>query len=89
MENIIISEERDGKNFGAFMGIELVPGALVGVRGKFYEFAVFDDSYSDKAEEYDKQFPYMQKLKLPGQCAVKNGEILDMKMYALVKDYEN
>ncbi len=60
---------KDGKNFGAFMGIELVPGALEGVRGKFYESAVFDDSYSDKAEEYDKQFPYMQKLKLPGQWA--------------------
>ena len=38
-----------------------------GVRGKFYESKVFEDSYSDKV--YDKQFPYMQKLKLPGQWA--------------------
>lgn len=58
---------KDGKNFDAFMGIELVPGGLEGVRGKFYEAKVFEDSYSDKVEEYDKLFPYMQKLKLPGQ----------------------
>jgi putative acetyltransferase len=57
----------DGKNFDAFMGIELAPCGLAGVRGKFYESKVFEDSYSDKVEEYDKQFPYMQKLKLPGQ----------------------
>lgn len=61
----ITTNER--KNFDAFMGIELVPGALDGVRGKFYESKVFEDSYSDKVEEYDKQFPYMQKLKLSGQ----------------------
>lgn len=56
----------DGKNFDAFMGIELVPGGLNGVRGKFYESKAFEDCESDKAEDYDKQFPYMQKLKLPG-----------------------
>lgn len=59
----------EDKNFDAFMGIELVPGGLDRVRGKFYESKVFEDSYSDKVEEYDKQFPYMQKLKLPGQWA--------------------
>lgn len=51
------------------MGIELIPGGLDGVEGKFYESKVFDDSYSDKVEEYDKKFPYMEKLKLPGQWA--------------------
>ncbi|MDP4093369.1 MAG: N-acetyltransferase [Bacillota bacterium] len=60
---------KDGKNFSAFMGIELVPGGLNGVKGKFYESKVFEDSYSDKVEEYDKKFPYMEKLKLPGQWA--------------------
>jgi predicted N-acetyltransferase YhbS len=60
---------KDGKNFNAFMGIELIPGGLDGVKGKFYESKVFDDSYSDKVEEYDKKFPYMEKLKLPGQWA--------------------
>lgn len=58
---------KDGKNFNAFMGVELVTGGLDGVKGKFYESKVFDDSYSDKAEQYDKEFPYMEKLKLPGQ----------------------
>jgi len=58
---------RDGKNFNAFMGIELVHGGLDGVKGNFHESTVFDDSNSEKAEEYDKKFPYMEKLKLPGQ----------------------
>ena len=49
------------------MGIELVPGGLDGVKGKFYESKVFEDSYFDRSEEYDKQFPYIQKLKLSGQ----------------------
>lgn len=58
---------RDGKNFDAFMGLELVPGGLKGVSGKFYESEVFDNLDALKTEEYDKQFPYMEKLKLPGQ----------------------
>lgn len=58
---------KDGKNFDAFMGIELVHGGLDGIKGRFYESKVFDDSCSDKVEEYGKKFPYMEKLKLPGQ----------------------
>ncbi len=59
---------KDGKNFDAFMGIELVPGGLDGVKGKFYESKAFDDCNNEEAaEEYDKKFPYMEKLKLPGQ----------------------
>ncbi|HEX3027816.1 MAG TPA: N-acetyltransferase [Clostridia bacterium] len=59
---------KDGKNFNAFMGIELVAGGLDGVKGKFFESKVFDDcSNEEAAEEYDKKFPYMEKLKLPGQ----------------------
>lgn len=59
----------EGKNLDAFMGIELVPGGLQGVSGKFYESKLFENIDPDKVEEYDKQFPYMQKLKLPGQWA--------------------
>lgn len=60
---------KDGKNFDAFMAIELIRGGLDGVKGKFYESEAFENSNSDKAEEYDKKFPYMEKLKLPGQWA--------------------
>lgn len=58
---------KDGKNFDAFMGYEIVQGAFCDVQGKFYESEVFEQSNSEKAEEYDKNFPFMEKLKLPGQ----------------------
>lgn len=58
---------KDGKNFDAFMAIELVQGGLDGVKGKFYESDVFDECIPEIVEEYDKKFPYMEKLKLPGQ----------------------
>lgn len=57
----------DYKNFDAFMGIELVPNALKDVTGRFFESEVFDNLQNDKVEEFDKTFPYMEKLKLPGQ----------------------
>lgn len=57
----------NGKNFDAFMGIELVPNALKEVKGKFYESELFDHLDPKKVDEYDKRFPYMEKLKLPGQ----------------------
>lgn len=57
----------DGKNFPAFMGIELVEGALKNVKGKFYEAEIFHNLPPEAVEEYDKKFPYMEKLKLPGQ----------------------
>lgn len=56
-----------GKNFPAFMGIELVPGSLAGVRGKFFEADVFESLPAEEVEEYDKGFPYMPKLNLAGQ----------------------
>lgn len=58
---------KEGKNFNAFMGYEIVPNAFSNVKGKYYESVVFDQLYPDKVEEYDKKFPYMEKLKLPGQ----------------------
>ncbi|MDB1922409.1 N-acetyltransferase [Clostridium tertium] len=58
---------KDSKNFSAFMGIELINDGLKDVHGKFFESKVFENLDTEKVEEFDKQFPYMQKLKLPGQ----------------------
>lgn len=58
---------KDSKNFPAFMAIELVPNGLKDVHGRFYESKVFEELIEEKVEEFDKKFPYMQKLKLPGQ----------------------
>ncbi|MFR4350264.1 MAG: GNAT family N-acetyltransferase [Roseburia sp.] len=58
----------DGKNFDAFMGLELTEGAFAPMRGgKFYEAAVFGTLTEEAAAEYDRDFPQMEKLKLPGQ----------------------
>lgn len=57
----------DGKNFAAFMGCELVPGGLNYPGARFYEAEVFENLPEAEAEEYDKQFPQMPKLRLPGQ----------------------
>jgi putative acetyltransferase len=57
----------DNKNFPAFMGIELAQDGFKDVRGKFYESEVFENLLPEKVEEFDKKFPYMEKLKLPGQ----------------------
>ncbi|MGN0678809.1 MAG: GNAT family N-acetyltransferase [Oscillospiraceae bacterium] len=49
-----------------FLCIELTPGYLDGVTGKYYtpKCYLVDE---EKAEEFDKQFPPKEKLKLPGQ----------------------
>jgi predicted N-acetyltransferase YhbS len=57
----------DGKNFDAFMALELTPGSLSNVRGKFYEAEVFENLPDDEVDEFNKQFPPMEKLRLPGQ----------------------
>lgn len=57
----------DGENFDQFMGIELVKDGLKDIKGKFYESSAYEDSNSPKADEYDKSFPYMMKLKMPWQ----------------------
>lgn len=56
-----------GKNFPAFMGIELQPDGLAGIHGKFYETETFENLPPDRVDEYDQAFPHMPKLKLPGQ----------------------
>ena len=57
----------DGKNFPAFQGIELVPGGLAHPGARFFEPEVYDRLPQEQVNEYDKKFPYLEKLRLPGQ----------------------
>jgi predicted N-acetyltransferase YhbS len=57
----------DGKNFDAFMGIELVEDGMKSIKGKFYESKVFENLPKEEVEEYNKKFPQLQKLRFPGQ----------------------
>ncbi|WP_423190392.1 GNAT family N-acetyltransferase [Alkalibacterium sp. f15] len=56
-----------GKNFEAFMGIELTENSLQDVKGKFYASPIFENIPEDKVEAYNQKFPPLQKLKFPGQ----------------------
>lgn len=56
-----------GETFDAFMAIELVPGGLADVRGKFYEAPVFHDLPPAEAAAYDRRFPPLEKRRFPGQ----------------------
>ena len=62
----------DGSNFDAFMGYELQENALSENNGKFYEpesldCDIHDGEYMRRLEEFDKDYPYMEKKVLPGQ----------------------
>lgn len=57
----------DGKNFDAFMGIELVEGRLADFGGKFYESEVFEDLPEAENEEFTKGFDAPVKRKFPCQ----------------------
>lgn len=57
----------DGKNFDAFMGIELVEGGLKNFGGKFVEPDVFKDLSKEENEEFTKQFNPPDKQKFPCQ----------------------
>jgi len=57
----------DGKNFPAFMGYELIDSGLSNSSGRFFEAAVFENLTPEDVDEFDKSFPSMPKLKLPGQ----------------------
>lgn len=57
----------DGKNFEAFMGIELVEGGLADFGGKFYESEVFEDLSEAENEEFTKEFDAPVKRKFPCQ----------------------
>ena len=62
----------DGSNFDAFMGYELQKDALNSITGRFYEADVLecdihDENYMRAVDEFDKDFPYMEKKVLPHQ----------------------
>ena len=56
----------EGEDASFFLCKELIPGYLNGITG---EYATPQGYFVDeaKAEEFDKNFPYKEKLKLPGQ----------------------
>lgn len=57
----------DGKNFDAFMGIELVEGGLSNFGGKFIEPPVFEELPEEENEEFTKGFDTPAKQKFPCQ----------------------
>ncbi|CAO3640214.1 unnamed protein product [Cunninghamella blakesleeana] len=56
---------KDGKNFDAFMAIELIPNGLKNIHGKFYQ--LLDSISSKEIEEHNKKFPPLQKQYFPSQ----------------------
>ncbi|MCL2574653.1 MAG: N-acetyltransferase [Defluviitaleaceae bacterium] len=49
--------DRNGNNYPAFMAMELAPGYLSSVSGKFIESDIFNDDINrEGAKQYDKQF---------------------------------
>lgn len=57
----------DGKNFDAFLGIELVEGGLSEFGGRFIEPEVFEELSEEENEEFTKHFRTPEKQKFPGQ----------------------
>ncbi len=57
----------DGKNFDAFMGIELFEGSMKGIKGKFHESEVFKYIPKEEVEAFNIKFPKLKKLNFPDQ----------------------
>lgn len=57
----------EGENFDAFMGIELSPGSMDGIHGKFYFSKVFEELNQDDVEKFNEEFPEMKKQYFPAQ----------------------
>lgn len=57
----------DGKNFDAFLGIELCPGGLSSRPGRFHESPVFENLPPAEVEQYNKNFPLLRKQYFPEQ----------------------
>ncbi len=57
----------EGKNFDAFLGIELIPGAMAKVHGRFRESAVFADLPPEAVETFHQTYPPLQKQYFPMQ----------------------
>lgn len=60
----------DGENFSAFMALELVPGGLKGITGKYYYPKVYDDLPPEEVDAFDRQFPYLEKKSFPASEAL-------------------
>ncbi|WP_313126683.1 GNAT family N-acetyltransferase [Proteiniclasticum ruminis] len=58
---------KDGKNFDAFIALELSKDSLKNISGKFYESPVFEDLPKEKVEEYTALFPKLPKIPFPDQ----------------------
>ena len=56
----------EGEDASFFLCKELIPGYLEGITGEYTTPCGYFVA-EDKAEEFDKQFPPKEKLKLPGQ----------------------
>ncbi len=50
----------DGSNFEAFMMLELIPGSLDGIKGKYYESSGFEID-QNALELFDREFPPKEK----------------------------
>ena len=57
----------DGYNFEDFMILELVPGSLAGIRGKYY-YSIGFETNKDALEVFDREFPEKEK------CFVSNAK---------------
>ena len=58
---------RDGTNFDAFMGIELVPGGMNGIHGVFHQTDLLYGVPAEEAEAYGRNFPPLEKQYFPQQ----------------------
>ena len=57
----------EGKNFDAFLGIELVEDGLAEFGGRFIEPKVFEELSEEENEEFTKNFSTPVKQKFPCQ----------------------
>lgn len=58
---------KDGKNFDAFMALELSKDTLKDISGKFFESPIFEDLPKEKVEAYTALFPELPKISFPDQ----------------------
>ena len=56
----------EGEDASFFLCKELIPGYLAGITGEYATPQVYFVDEAE-AEDFDKRFPYKEKLKLPGQ----------------------
>lgn len=57
----------DGKNFDAFLGIELVEGGLKGFGGRFIEPEIFEHLSPEENRAFTKNFHAPDRQRFPGQ----------------------